>query len=129
MFIRLSPLSRLGGWQSFQSLKLSPDEQIKAGARQLGLDPEGLEVRSPDEFDAAFGLARQRQAQALYAFATNIVATHRSRLAALAAGNRLPSFSQFPLLAQAGWEAAGFPGVVRVERCLGGGVGRSEADE
>ena len=78
-------------------------EEMEAGARQLGLDPQGLEVRSPEDFDAAFGLARQRRAQALYAFATNIVVTHRSRLAALAAGNRLPSFSQFPLLAQAGF--------------------------
>ena len=78
-------------------------EEMEAGARQLGLEPQGLEVRGPDDFDAAFGLARQRQAQAVYAFATNIVVTHRSRLATLATSNRLPSVSPFPLLAQAGF--------------------------
>ena len=62
-----------------------------------------LEVRAPNDFDAAFSLARQHHAQALYAIATNTVVTHRSRLAALAASERLLSTSEFPLMAQAGF--------------------------
>ena len=35
--------------------------------------------------------------------ATNVVVSHRSRIAALAAVDRLPSISEFPVMAQAGF--------------------------
>ena len=78
-------------------------QEMEAGARRLGLQIQVLEVRGPNDFDAAFSLARQRHAQALYMFATNTVVTHRARLASLAASDRLLSISQFPLMAQAGF--------------------------
>jgi putative tryptophan/tyrosine transport system substrate-binding protein len=78
-------------------------KEMQAGARRLGLQLQVLEVRGPGDFDAAFSLARQQHAQGLYAIATNTVVTHRSRLAALAAKERLSSIGEFPLMAQAGF--------------------------
>ena len=78
-------------------------EGIEAGARRLGLQFQFLQARGPDDLDVAFGLARQGHAQALTAIATNLVVSQRSRLAALAAADRLLSISEFPLMAQAGF--------------------------
>jgi putative tryptophan/tyrosine transport system substrate-binding protein len=75
---------------------------MEACARQLGLQLQVLEVRGPADFDAAFILARQRHAQALYVIATNLMAVHRVRLAGLAASDRLPSISDFRMMAEAG---------------------------
>ena len=76
---------------------------MQVAARRLGIQLEVLEVRGPDDFDRAFSVARQLRVEALSVFATNTVVTYRLRLAALAAGDRLLSISEFPLLAQAGF--------------------------
>jgi putative ABC transport system substrate-binding protein len=77
--------------------------QLNAGARRLGavlgLEFQVLEVRGSKDFDAAFSLARQGEAQAL--FATSL--SYRSRLAALALRDRLPSISVFPQMTRAGF--------------------------
>ena len=78
-------------------------EEMDASARQLQLDLQFIEVPREDEIDRAFTIARQGRAQALLAVATNVVVTHRSRLAALAATDRMVSISDFPLMAQAGF--------------------------
>ena len=75
-------------------------QEIDDGARRLGLQVQVLEVRGPNDFDAAFTLARQRNAQALFPVAA---VAHRSRLAALALRDRLLSISEFPLMTQAGF--------------------------
>ncbi|MDM0076034.1 ABC transporter substrate-binding protein [Variovorax sp. J2P1-59] len=77
--------------------------QLNAGARRLGavlgLEFQVLEVGGSKDFDAAFSLARQGEAQAL--FATSL--SYRSRLAELALRDRLPSISVFPQMTQAGF--------------------------
>jgi len=78
-------------------------EEMDTGARQLELELQFIEVPGEDEIDRAFTIARQARAQALLAVATNVVVNHRSRLAALAAADRMVSISQFPLMAQAGF--------------------------
>jgi len=84
-----------------------PDERFKeerdAAARRLGLELQFIEVPREDDIDRAFTIARQGHAQALIAMATNVVVSHRSRLAALAAADRMLSISEFPLMAQAGF--------------------------
>lgn len=75
-------------------------QETEAGARRLGLQLQVIEVRGPNDFDTAFGLARQRNAQALFAVAA---VAHRARLAALALKDNLLSISEFPLMAQAGF--------------------------
>ena len=78
-------------------------QAMQDGARLLRMQLQVLEVRGPQDFEAAFSLARAREAQALFVPATNTAVTHRSRLATLAASHRLPSISEFPLMAQAGF--------------------------
>ena len=60
---------------------------------------EALEVRRPEDFEAAFATAKQRNVQALLAFDDSLTVTYRSRITALAASSRLPAmygFRQFP---------------------------------
>ncbi|WP_353506171.1 ABC transporter substrate binding protein [Variovorax brevis] len=78
-------------------------EGMEAAAQRLGLQLQYLEARGPDDFDAVFSLARRGHAKALAVIATNLAVSHRSRLAALAAADGLPSISEFPLMAQAGF--------------------------
>ncbi|MDM0050595.1 ABC transporter substrate-binding protein [Variovorax sp. J22R115] len=75
-------------------------QEMDDGARRLGLQLQVLEVRGPNDFDAAFTLARQRNAQALFPLAA---VAHRSRLATLALRDHLLSISEFPLMTQAGF--------------------------
>jgi len=78
-------------------------QAMEASARPLGLQIQVLEVRGAGDVDAAFSLARQHRAQALYVVTTNTTVTHRARIAALATGDRLLSISSFPQMAQAGF--------------------------
>jgi putative ABC transport system substrate-binding protein len=77
--------------------------ELQAGARRLGLQLQVLQINGQGDIDAAFLLARQHRAEAIYAIATNVVVSHRERLAKLAMNDRLSSISEFPLMAQAGF--------------------------
>ena len=79
------------------------DAVMLAGARALGLELQWLDVGDAADFEPAFGRARQGRAQGLYAIATNLIVTHRKRLAELAQRERLPSISEFSLMAEAGF--------------------------
>lgn len=76
---------------------------MKAGANQLALELQVIDIAGPNDFDRAFQLARESRAQALYVMATNTVVSHRSRLAEMAARDRLLAISDFPLMAEAGF--------------------------
>lgn len=76
---------------------------LQAGARSLGLELLWLEVNSPADFERAFASALQSRSQGLYAPGTNLIVTHRQRLAELAQRQRLPTISDFALIAQAGF--------------------------
>ena len=76
---------------------------MQAGARQLGLELQIVEVRGADGIDAAFAEMRRHHAQAVYVIATNTLLENRSRLAALAANDRMISVSELSLMAQAGF--------------------------
>ena len=76
---------------------------LAAGARALGLELQLLEVSDPVDFEPAFARALQGRAQGLDALATNLIVTHRRRLADLAQRQRLPSITEFSLMAQAGF--------------------------
>jgi putative ABC transport system substrate-binding protein len=52
---------------------------------------EALEVRGPEDFEAVFATAKQRNAQALLALDDPLTHTYRSRITALAASSRLPA--------------------------------------
>lgn len=76
---------------------------IAEGARALGLELQWLEVNVESDFEHAFKRASEVRSQAVYAPATNLIVEHRRLLAALAHGHRLPSISNFPLMAEAGF--------------------------
>ena len=65
----------------------------------MGVALEAVEVRGPEDFEAAFATAKQRNVQALLAFDDSLTVTYRSRITALAASSRLPAmygFREFP---------------------------------
>ena len=61
----------------------------EAAARNLGVVLQALDVRGPDDFEAAFATARGN-AQALIAFDDGLTIAHRPRIVALAASSGLP---------------------------------------
>jgi putative ABC transport system substrate-binding protein len=65
-------------------------KQTEVAAQRLGVALEALEVRQPEDFEAAFATAKQRKAQALIAFDDLLTWSYRSRITALAASSRLP---------------------------------------
>ena len=60
-------------------------------ARKLGVALQPLEVRGPDDFEAAFATAKRGNAQALIVFDDVLTITYRHRIVALAASSRLPA--------------------------------------
>jgi len=74
-------------------------KETEVAAQRLGVALEALEVRRPEDFEAAFATAKQRNAQALLALGDSLTYTYRPRITALAASSRLPAmygFREFP---------------------------------
>jgi putative ABC transport system substrate-binding protein len=73
-------------------------QETVAAAEKLGVALQPIQVRGPEDFDAAFAAARDN-AQALLAFDDAMTIAYRSRVVALAASSRLPAmygFREFP---------------------------------
>ena len=66
-------------------------KEAEVAAQTLGVALEALDVRRPEDFDAAFATAKQRNAQALLDLADPLTIAYRSRITALAASSRLPA--------------------------------------
>ena len=66
-------------------------QETEAAARTLGVELQPLNIRGPDDFEAAFAAAAQGNAQALIALDDALTMTHRPRIVALAASSRLPA--------------------------------------
>jgi putative ABC transport system substrate-binding protein len=74
-------------------------QDTEVAAQRLGVALEAFELRGPEDFDAAFATAKQRNAQALLAFDDGLTLAYQSRITALAASSRLPvmyGFREFP---------------------------------
>jgi putative ABC transport system substrate-binding protein len=74
-------------------------QETEVAARTLGVTLQPIEVRGPEDFEAAFAAATRGNAQALIAFDDNATLAHRPRISALAASSRLPAmygFREFP---------------------------------
>ncbi|MBI1892794.1 MAG: ABC transporter substrate-binding protein [Candidatus Rokubacteria bacterium] len=65
-------------------------EEAQGAAQRLGLKAQGLEVRSPAEFEAAFEAISRERAGALVVLPDPMLSGQRARLAELAAKGRLP---------------------------------------
>ena len=66
-------------------------KETEVAAQRLGVALEALEVRGPEDFEAAFATAKQRNAQALLALDDPLTHNYRLRVTALAASSRLPA--------------------------------------
>jgi putative ABC transport system substrate-binding protein len=77
-------------------------KEIKEAGRSLRVPLQLLEIRSPNEFDGAFAAVAKERAGAVFVVADSLFIGHRTRLAALLAKNRLPSFAQYKELVEAG---------------------------
>jgi putative ABC transport system substrate-binding protein len=73
--------------------------EIEVAAQKLGVALQPLEVRLPEDFEAAFASATRGKAQALIVFDEGLTVVHGPRIVALAANSRLPAmygFREFP---------------------------------
>src|SRR6266403_994941 len=66
-------------------------QDTEVAARTLGVALQPLNIRGPEDFEAAFAAATQGNAQALIALDDALTMTHRPRIVALAASSRLPA--------------------------------------
>ena len=66
-------------------------QETEVAARTLGVALQPLDVRGPEDFEAAFAAATRGNAQALIAFDDALTVAHRPRIVALAASSRLPA--------------------------------------
>src|SRR4051794_12087086 len=76
--------------------------KMKADAKSLGLSLHLLEARAPDEFDDAFAAITKDHVDTLLVVADAMFQANRTRLAELAAKNRLPTMYTFREYADAG---------------------------
>ena len=65
--------------------------ETEVAARKLGVTLQALDVRGPDDFEAAFVAAGQGNAEALIAFDDGLTIAYRPRIVALVASSRLPA--------------------------------------
>jgi ABC-type uncharacterized transport system substrate-binding protein len=65
--------------------------EVNVAARSLGVQLQLLEARGPSEFDGAFAVMAKERPGALLVVSDTLFILHRTRLADLAARNRLPA--------------------------------------
>jgi putative ABC transport system substrate-binding protein len=88
----------------------------EVAAQRLGVALEALEVRGPEDFEAAFATARQRNVQALLALDDLLIFIHMSRITALAASSRLPAMYPYREFLDAGGLMSYGPSIALVFR-------------
>jgi len=66
-------------------------KEIEAAAPALGVQPQPVEARGPNEFERAFATMTSRRASALLVFDDAMFGENESRIIARAAKNRLPT--------------------------------------
>ena len=74
----------------------------QAAGRVLGVDIQSLEVRGPDDFDAAFQTATARRAEAIIVISSRLMFFNLQRIIEFAAQHRLPLVAGWGPWAQAG---------------------------
>ena len=81
--------------------------QINAAGRSLGVGLQFVDVRSPAELDGAFAAMVNERAGALLVVADSLFILHRTRIADLAAKNRLPLLGYKELVDAGGFMSYG----------------------
>jgi putative tryptophan/tyrosine transport system substrate-binding protein len=65
--------------------------EMRAATQVLGMTLQSVEIRGPEDFDAAFATMIKEHAEALIAFSDPLILLHGTRIADLAAKSRLPA--------------------------------------
>jgi putative ABC transport system substrate-binding protein len=86
---RLSRVAVL--WNAANPYSVLVFKETQAGGRTLGIEVRSLEVRGPDDFDSAFEAVRGLRPDALITVEDPLTADHRTRIAAFAGRQQLPS--------------------------------------
>lgn len=105
----------------------TPSDHLKAitlAARALAVTLQTLEVRAPEDFEAAFAAATKGRAEAVVLLLSPLVSRNGARLATLAAARRLPTVTMFRESAAAGCLMAYGPSLADGFRRLGTFAGR-----
>jgi putative ABC transport system substrate-binding protein len=66
-------------------------QETELAARKLGVALQPLDIRGPDDFEAAFAAATRGNAQGLIALDDGLTIAHRPQIVALAASSHLPA--------------------------------------
>jgi putative ABC transport system substrate-binding protein len=91
-------------------------QQAQEAARALEVRLQPLEARGPSEIDSAFAAMTREQADAVIVFVDSMLVHHRTRIADLAAKNRLPAVYGLDDHAEAGGLLAYGPNVTALHR-------------
>jgi len=87
-------------------------DTFETAARQLGVQPQLLEVRSPDDLPGAFATATRDGVHAVITALQPFFHTYRTQVAALALQHRLPTMSGDPGTAEAGFLMSYGPNII-----------------
>jgi putative ABC transport system substrate-binding protein len=76
--------------------------EVQSSSKSLGVRLELIEIRKPQDLEGAFKTAKHKKVGAVMLLASPIFYTHRTKVAALAFGARLPSISPYNYATAAG---------------------------
>ena len=76
--------------------------EVRNAAQVLGVTLQSVEIRGPDDFDAAFSAMTRERADAVIAFSDPLFVLHRSQIAHLAAKSHLPAVYAYREVVDAG---------------------------
>jgi putative ABC transport system substrate-binding protein len=93
-------------------------EGISAAAKSRGLSVHPLDVRTKEDLDRAFAVARRERVGALLVLGDAFTVIHRGRIADLAATNGLPAMYNFRQFVDAGGLMSYGPDAVELFRRL-----------
>lgn len=77
-------------------------QELLAAARMAGVEIQSIEVRTPDDYTAAFASVTGNRADALYAFGNPVNFKNRQLIADFASKSRLPSIYEERLFVESG---------------------------
>jgi len=75
---------------------------VEGAARFLGIRPQRVEARGPEEFDSAFAAMARERAEGLLVAGGSTFLVHRTRLAELAVRSKLPTMWSYRETVEAG---------------------------
>jgi putative ABC transport system substrate-binding protein len=96
-------LSRVGIlWDPTEPGRQAQAKESEAAARTLGVAPQFLEVRSPEQIDSVFATMTRDGSHAVLVGGSSMLRTHRARIAGQAVKSRLPTMCPQAWFVEAG---------------------------